>query len=132
MYAYKTNYGLQCKFCKVHRTKGVNYRHICSKFNDWNCLACHRIGLPNAIITKNSNDTYCDLNFQKHLQILSQDKRFEKGPIKCPDKDCNFIVHLAFCLKGHKTRVCKRKAQCNDCNSTMSVTGAKDKKTRKS
>ena len=81
MYAYKTKYGLQCKFCKVHRTNGVNCRHKCSTFNDSNCLACYRIGLPNAIITKNSINTYCDLNFPKHLQILSQDKRFNQDQL---------------------------------------------------
>ena len=131
MYAYKTKYGLQCKFCKV-RTQGQNYRRKCSTFNGLNCPACHRIGLPNAIITKNSINTYCDFNCPKDLQILSQDKRFELGPIKCPEKNCSMTVYSAFCLKGHKTNVCKRKHQCNDCNSVLTIGGTKDKKTRQS
>ena len=37
-------------------------------------------------------------------------------------------VYSAFCLKGHKANVCKRKHQCNDCNSVLTIGGTKDKK----
>ena len=66
----------------------------------------------------------------KASTVFSQDKRFELGPIKCPDKNCNMTVNSAFCLKGHKSFVCKREHQCNEFGSVMTIGGKTNKKNK--